>query len=801
MSTAPCTARHVNAPRHHRVRRRMPAALRPAAMVALAALCLASAPAWAESLITGIAPVQDQHGAALLIRSTERPAYDVNTLNGGYRVQIDFTDAHFANSVGTAHGEGIIQDVLAENLPGKARLDLLLKTPQAIMIEPAPGGYRIALVAEKGAIPGTASAAAAPVATPAPPSAAVAGEASASAPTPLPAANGTSIADLGFKRGKEGGGILDLTINGSQPQMNVTREDGALVVDLKDTQLPASYAHRFNVDQFGTPVQYIDSYPRGANTSLVFAINGAFEYSAYQLGNHLLVNVHAKPATETAAGVAAGARLSMDFQNISVRDALQVIADFTHQNIVVSNNVTGTLTIRLKNVPWEQAFKVILDSQGLAVKHIGNILWVAPASQISTQEEAELKAAASKRKLEPLVTELIPIKYARATEIAQLLQGFTQQSNSTAASEWVTNGNAANTAAQNQVAQNAALAAALGIPSSTLGNSLLGSRGSVAVVTRTNSLLVRDTPQDIDNIKKLIAKIDRPVPQVLIEARIVQITTNAAQSLGVQWGGTYTSNTGSGVINLSGTGASGTTNTQGGSFPLAGSTTTTTGTTGFSVPALINLPAYAPAGSALTGLNPASLGMALGTATGSRVIDLQLQALQAANKAKIISSPKVLTADNEQAIIQQGQEIPYQQATSSGATSVSFKKAVLSLDVTPHIAPNGKITMDVNATNDQPNYAQTTPSGVPINTQQVKTKLLVADGQTVVIGGIFTDTHSNYDTGIPLLQDIPGLGWLFKSRTNNIAQTELLIFLTPKVINDGAQDGSAGSETSLASGG
>ncbi|MHB1530873.1 type IV pilus secretin PilQ [Acidithiobacillus sp.] len=798
MSTAPCSARHATAPRHHGVRHRLPAALRSTTMAVLAALCLGSAPAWAESLITGIAPVQDQHGAALLIRSTERPAYDVNTLNGGYRVQIDFTDAHFANSVGTVRGEGAIQDVLAENLPGKARLDLLLKSPQAIMIEPAPGGYRIALVTERGAAPGTATAAAAtPASTPAPAPAPLAegGGPNGSGLVSVPAANGTSIADLNFKRGKEGGGILDLTIDGSQPQMNVTRENGALVVDLKDTQLPASYAHRFDVNQFGTPVQYIDSYPRGGDTRLVFAINGPFEYSAYQLGKHLLVHIHPKAASKNAGEVAAGARLSMDFQNISVRDALQVIADFTHQNIVVSNNVAGTLSIRLKNVPWEQAFKVILDSQGLAVKHIGNILWVAPANQISTQEEAELKAAASKRKLEPLVTELIPIKYARAAEIAQLLQGFAQQNGTAAAGEGAINGNAAN------AAQNAALAAALGIPSSTLGNSLLGSRGSVAVVTRTNSLLVRDTPQDIDNIKMLIAKIDRPVPQVLIEARIVQITTNAAQSLGVQWGGTYTSNTGNGVINLSGTGASQRTSTQGGYFPINGNSTTTTGATGFSVPALVNLPAYAPAGSALTGLNPASLGIALGTALGSRVIDLQLQALQAANKAKIISSPKVLTADNEKAVIQQGQEIPYQMATSSGATSVSFKKAVLSLDVTPHIAPNGKITMDVNATNDQPNYAQTTPSGVPINTQQVKTRLLVANGQTVVIGGIYTDTRSNYDTGIPLLKDIPGLGWLFKSRTHNVSQTELLIFLTPKVINDGAQDGSADGESSLASGG
>ena len=795
MSTAPCSARHATAPRHHRVRHRRPAALRSTTMAVLAALCLGSAPAWAESLITGIAPVQDQHGAALLVRSTERPAYDVNTLNGGYRVQIDFTDAHFAHSVGTVRGEGVIQDVLAENLPGKARLDLLLKSPQAIMIEPAPGGYRIALVAEGGAAPSTATATPASTPVPAPAPLAEGAEPNGSGLVSVPAANGTSIADLGFKRGKEGGGILDLTIDGSQPQMNVIRENDALVADLKDTQLPASYAHRFDVNQFGTPVQYIDSYPRGGDTRLVFAINGPFEYSAYQLGKHLLVHVHAKAASKNASEVAAGARLSMDFQNISVRDALQVIADFTHQNIVVSNNVAGTLSIRLKNVPWEQAFKVILDSQGLAVKHIGNILWVAPANQISTQEEAELKAAASKRKLEPLVTELIPIKYARAAEIAQLLQGFAQQNGSAVPGEGAINGNAAN------AAQNAALAAALGIPSSTLGNSLLGSRGSVAVVTRTNSLLVRDTPQDIDNIKRLIAKIDRPVPQVLIEARIVQITTNAAQSLGVQWGGTYTSNTGNGVINLSGTGASQRTSTQGGYFPINGNSTTTTGATGFSVPALVNLPAYAPAGSALTGLNPASLGIALGTAMGSRVIDLQLQALQAANKAKIISSPKVLTADNEKAVIQQGQEIPYQMATSSGATSVSFKKAVLSLDVTPHIAPNGKITMDVNATNDQPNYAQTTPSGVPINTQQVKTRLLVANGQTVVIGGIYTDTRSNYDTGIPLLKDIPGLGWLFKSRTHNVSQTELLIFLTPKVINDGAQDGSADGESSLASGG
>ncbi|MHB8224289.1 type IV pilus secretin PilQ [Acidithiobacillus sp.] len=776
MSTASNTARHIRRvaanPQPH------PLVLRPATIAIMAAtLCLISGAAWAESLISSVTPVRDQHGTAFLIRSDSRPAYDVNTLNGGYRVRIDFSDAHFMSSVGTVAGSGAVQNVLTENVGHHARLDLLLKSPQAIMMEPAPGGYRLALVTNQSkasaasvpSVPASSSVTETPV-TSAPPVAAPA------------ITSGTQINDLSFKRGKNGGGVLNLSISGPQPQMNVTRENGALIVELKNTVIPSSYTHRFGVGQFGTPVQYVDSYPLGRSTRLVFAIHGPYEYSAYQLGQQTMIDVHPK-TTETGSNPNAGARLSMDFQNISVRDALQVIADFTHQNIVVSNNVTGSLSIRLKNEPWEQALQVILESQGLAAKHIGNILWVAPANQITSQEEAQLKAAASKRKLEPLETELIQIKYAKASQIASLLQGFDQNQQPGVAG--ADNGTSMNPA------QNAALASALGIPSSSLiGNSLLGPRGSVAVVTRTNSLLVRDTPQDITNIKNLIAKIDRPVPQVLIEARIVQVTTNAAQSLGVNWGGTYTGGGGGGVVNLSGTGATGVTPTQGGAYPMSG--TSTTSGTGFTTPALVNL-TPSTAGSALAGTNPASLGFALGTAAGNRILNLQLQALQANNRAKIISSPKVLTQDNEKAVIEQGQEIPYQQSTSSGATSVSFKKAVLSLDVTPHISPNGKITLDVDARNDQPNYAQALPSGIPIDTQQVKTKLLVNNGQTVVIGGIYTDSTTQTETGVPLLKDIPLLGWLFKSHLKNVAKTELLVFLTPKVIGGGAPDGLGGT--------
>ncbi len=736
-----------------------------------AALSLSSGAAWAESLISSITPSPDQHGTAFIIHSDSRPAYDVNTLNGGYRVQIDFTNAHFLPSVGSVMGSGAVQNVLTENRGHNARLDLLLKSPQAVMIEPTVGGYRLAFVDST-----------APAAAPAPAATSSAAAVSSPAAAPAPVMTyGTQVNGLNFKRGKQGGGILDLSITGPQPEMNVTREDGKLVVELKNTTLPASYTHRFGVTQFGTPVQYVDSYPIGRNTRLVFAINGPYEYSAYQLGQQTMIDVH--PKTESAVeNPEQSARLSMDFQNISVRDALQVIADFTHQNIVVSNNVTGSLSIRLKNEPWEQAFKVILESQGLAVKHIGNILWVAPASQIISQEEAELKADASKRKLEPLETQLIQIKYAKASSIASLLEGFAQNKQPGAPDDQMSN------------YQQQSLASALGLPkSSIIGNSLLGPRGSVAVVTRTNSLLVRDTPRNIENIKKLIAKIDKPVPQVLIEARIVQITTSAAHSLGINWGGTYTSNGAGGVVNLSGTGATGTTETQGGAYPIqsSSSSSSTTGT-GFTVPALANL-AASNAGTALASATPASLGFALGTTAGNRILNLQLQALQVNNRAKIISSPKVMTEDNEKAVISQGQEIPYQQSTSSGATSVSFKKAELSLDVTPHISPNGKITLEVDAKNNQPNYSNALPTGVPIQTQEVKTKLLVNNGQTIVIGGIYTDTTNHNQTGIPLLKDIPLLGWLFKSNVDSVAKTELLVFITPKIIGGDTQDDLAGA--------
>ncbi len=632
----------------------------------------------AETLIHGIRIHPDSKGTSVSIQDDRHPAYDINILNHGYRVRMDFQDAHILNSAQTVAGAGVIENVLAENDGKNAHLDLLLSKPEAVMVEPSLQGYHMSLVSVQGKQKETATPTTA-IQQPSPIN-------SNSAPVVVPSTRavpvvhtGTQIETLRFHREKDGGGMLRLDMQGQQPSLEATRASNRLIVELHHTQIPASLTHRFGTDQFGTPVQYIDAYPVGNTARLVFHISGPFEYSVYQLGHEVLISVHHKETNQ--------------------------------------------------------------------------------------ENENPLK----------LVTELIPLKYARASQIADLLRGFSQQVNQKKEGGL-------------DPKQGHALATALGIPSENLvGNSLLGARGSVAVVTRTNSLLVRDTPSDITNIKRLVAKIDHPVPQVLIEARIVQITTSAAQTLGIQWGGSYTSGGGGGIINLSGTGASGTVDSEGGDYPVGsssdnGSSTGSTTVDSGGIPAIVNLPASAPAGSALAGLNPASLGFELGNTVGSRILSLQLQALQAANKAKIISSPKVLTQNNESATIAQGTEIPYQEASSSGATAVSFKKAELSLKVTPHIAPNGKITMKVVATNNQPNYAEATTGGIPISTQVVKTNLMANNGQTIVIGGIYTETDSRSNSGVPLLQDIPLLGWLFKAKEYSTAQTELLVFITPKII-------------------
>lgn len=691
----------------------------------------------------------------------QHPAYTVNTYNNGRRIVVVFSHTRIPSQVALQFEENhpfnensLIENVLTVNKAGAANLEFLLKNRLPISVSLTPAGYRLAFIhntaiSKKNKKPTTVAA----VSTLSPHSA-------------LSFSNITSINGFKFTRGQKNAGVAEINISGKEPHINTQREGNNLVLTLKNTHVDRGYRHIYGTTQFGTLVNSVEMYPLINNAKVVLHNNAKYFYSVYELGHKIIIHISPEKK-KINKDVMNSARLSMNFQNIQVRDVLSVISQFTHKNIVVANDVTGRLTIRLKNEPWKEAFNVILQSQGLAVKKIGNILWVAPASVISSQEAAELKAYNMKRTLEPLETVLVPIKYAKAAAIAHLLEGFKDSKNS---------------GALNNVQQQS-LASALGLPKShIIGNSLLGARGTVAVVTRNNSLLIRDTPTDINNIENLIKKIDKPVPQVLIKARIVQITTNAAHSLGINWGGTYTGTSGGSVINVSGTGVTGTTETQGGSYAMqGGSSDSASGSSGFTVPAIANLSASS-AGTALASDNPASLGFAIGNTVGSHILDLQLQALQVNNRAKIISSPKVLTEDNEKALIEQGQEIPYQQSTSSGATSVSFKKAELRLAVTPHISPNGKIILTLTAQNNQPNYAEALPSGIPIQTQEVKTKLMVNNGQTIAVGGIYTDTTTKNHTGVPVLKDIPLLGYLFRSEVHSVAKTELLVFITPEII-------------------
>lgn len=701
--------------------------------LAVCAACVSSS-AIAGGYIKSVVESHTAEGDVVTIKSNEPIAFNVKSLNSGYRWLIDMNGTSLGSSIPSSGSNGVIKSVLPVSAASGSKLYILLRHPDKIA---AVGlGDKLILqfahhVLNTPAIAVTST--------------------GGSTSDKLDYDSGNVVNDITFN-GQSGSGVLKFEVSGKQPALNVSRYSGGLSISVPHSHLSSAFNHQYAVTSFHTPVTEFENYQVGKEVHINMKVNGPFKYYVYQIGKYDKVIV--RPAQSTS-GVKDLQRMSMNFQNVGVRDAISIISQFTHKNIVMSNSVHGSLSIELHDVPWKEVFNVILQSQNLGYKKIGDVIWVAPEPVIAAEESSYLKNEEQNRHLEPLTTALIKLKYAKASEIADLLDNFNRGGNATGL----------------DAGKRDALAGVLGLPeSSIIGNNLLGKRGSVAVVARDNALLIRDTPSDIESIKKLIHKIDTPVPQILIEAKIVQVNTESASSLGVNWGGSYTSNGGGGIVNLSGTGASGAMPTQGTIAPNA------------PLPSLINLPAYAPAGSALTGLNPASLGFSLGTAAGNRILSLQIQALQAGNKAKIISSPKVLTEDNEKALIEQGTEIPYQMASSSGATAVSFKKAELMLSVTPHISPNGRITMKVVAENNQPDYAESSPSGVPISTQKVETKLLVKNGQTVVIGGIYTEDKSSYSSGVPVIQDIPLLGWLFKSRTHALSSSELLIFITPKIV-------------------
>ncbi len=550
------------------------------------------------------------------------------------------------------------------------------------------------------------------------------------------------IKDLDFRRGGEGAGRVIVDLANNQVGVDIKQQGQTLVVEFLKSSLPEGMRRRLDVADFGTPIQTVTTFQNGDRVRMVIEPRGAWEHSAYQSDNQFVVEVRQLKvdATKLVQGTGfTGEKLSLNFQNIEVRSLLQVIADFTNFNIVTSDTVTGSVTLRLKDVPWDQALDIILRAKGLAMRKVGTVLWIAPRDELAAKEKQELEANQAIQNLEPLKSISIQLNYTKVNDILGQISG---------------------TGGLNQSVQ--------------AGAKLLSPRGTVFGEPRTNQLFVTDIPSRLVLIQEMVTKLDVAVRQVLIEARIVEAQDTFGKSLGIRLGGVDLRGVRGGEA---GYGLNNTNRVAGaGTYEAIGGTTGQTGTALDALnTTLVNLPAVGQGG-----YNPASFAVSLFSYAANRFLNMELSALEADGKGKIVASPRVVTADQTKALIEQGTEYPYQQSTSSGATAVAFKKATLKLEVTPQITPEGNVILDVDVTKDS--RGETTAQGIAINTKHVRTQVLVENGGTVVIGGIFELTETDNVTQVPLLGDIPYMGNLFKTKTRSTSKQEMLVFITPKVV-------------------
>ncbi|MGB0359990.1 MAG: type IV pilus secretin PilQ, partial [Endozoicomonas sp.] len=537
---------------------------------------------------------------------------------------------------------------------------------------------------------------------------AVEADKSETASSDMPAVNESGITRIDFQRGEDGEGKVIIALADAKIPMDMNEQAGRIRLEFAGDVIPEKLRNRLDVIDFATPVMFIDSRVEDGNSSIVIEPKGQFEYLAYQTDNLLTISVK-KPERQDhnrrASGLSyKGDKLSLNFQNIEVRAVLQLIADFTDLNLVASDTVGGNVTLRLQNVPWDQALDIVLKAKGLDKRLEGNVLTVAPAAEIAAREREQLENEQQISELAPVYTDLVQINYADAAEISEVIQG---------------SGDAG----------------------------LLTERGSVQVVDRTNSLLVKDTQAKLDELRDLIEQLDIPIRQVMIEARIVTLSSSLREELGVKWSGQKAEiDAGSGTVDIGGRG-------DDNIF------------TDLSV----------------TGV--ASTAIQIGLSTNSGLLNLELSALLSDGGGEVISQPKVITADKKTAIIKSGKEIPYEEKTSSGATSVAFKDAVLGLEVTPQITPDGRVIMDIKINNDD--TTEETSNSVPIiSTNEITTQVLVEDGETVVLGGVFKQSKRSGVSKVPVLGDIPYIGALFRSKTESDEKEELLVFITPRVVTD-----------------
>lgn len=554
------------------------------------------------------------------------------------------------------------------------------------------------------------------------------------------------LRDIDFRRGPDGAGRVIVSLASTQVGVDIKQQGQSLVVEFLRSTLPDNLRRRLDVTDFGTPVQSVATFQSGERVRMVVEPRGSWEHSAYQSDNQFVLEVRplkVDPNKLTQGPGYSGEKLSLNFQNIEVRALLQVIADFTNFNVVTSDTVTGNVTLRLKDVPWDQALDIIMQSKGLGVRKTGNVLWIAPKDELAAKEQVDLESKKKIAELEPLRTQSFQLNYTKAEEVAKGLTGQSQ-----------------------------------GGGASTATTRILTARGSVIWESRTNQLFVSDIPSKLEEIQALIAKIDIPVRQVLIEARIVEAEDTFGRTLGVKLGAVDLRGLSGGIPGYK---------VGGGNYVQIGSNYTTAGKQlnlideklDFAQTQMLNLPANA---SALGTASAASIALSLFSPSANRLLNLELSALEADGKGKIVSSPRVITSDQTKAVIEQGEEIPYQVATSSGATSIQFKKASLRLEVTPQITPEGSVIMNLDVAKDS--RGELTTAGPAINTKHAQTQVLVENGGTVVIGGIFTQNDRTDVNKVPFLGDVPILGHLFRNTTKISDKTELLIFITPKIVTE-----------------
>jgi len=683
---------------------------------------------WAEPKITSVSGLQ-QGGTDVVRVELSEP---LSAVPAGFAVQAPPRVAIDLPGVTNASGkssvevnQGNIRSVSLASSGERTRLVLNLKTPSSYHAEIQGKSLLIAL--DTAQPMATAAAVAQP----------------AAADTHFAASQNADVQelrDIDFRRGADGAGRIVVNLPSNQVGVDLKQQGKELVVDFLRSNVPARLRRRLDVTDFGTPVQAITTTQAGDHVHMVVTPTGSWEHSAYQTDNQFVLEV--RPAktdpNKLVPGTGyTGQRLSLNFQSIEIRALLQIIADFSDFNVVTSDSVTGTVTLRLKDVPWDQALDIILQSKGLDKRRSGNVLLIAPKDELAAKEQVDLEAKKKLADLEPMRMQAFQLNYTKALDVANGLTGT-------------------------------------GSPGGS-GSRLLSQRGSVIAESRTNQLFVTDIPSKLEEIQALIARIDIAQRQVMIEARIVEANDNFGRALGVKLGGTAFN-----AFHLGGSNYV----SPGGNYEAVGyQTGQISGTAPYTDTQFVNFPA--PAGLVSSSATAATFALSLFSSSASRFLNLELSALEEDGSGRIISSPRVITADQVQAVVEAGEELPYQQATSSGATSVAFQKAQIRLQVTPQITPEGNVILDVEVNKDS--VGRSTSAGFAIDTKHVKTTALVENGGTVVLGGLFQQIENNVTDKVPFLGDIPFLGNLFKNTSKLQTRTELLIFITPRIISDRTQ--------------